>query len=77
MKQDSEKIKSPFKMGTQNDRILRYLLSGKSLLNWEMREKFGVLSHTRRISDLRRNGFIVESERISQGVWRYWLVMEK
>lgn len=63
----------PFKHGSQCDRILQYLLSGKSLNNWEIREKFMCLSHTARISELRKHGFHVVGEQISDGVWEYYI----
>lgn len=63
----------PFKKGSQCDRILQFLLTGKSVRNFEMREMFRCLSHTKRISELRSHGFDVQSEQLENGVWRYWL----
>lgn len=63
----------PFRKGSQNDRIVRYLLTGKPLLNWQMRELFGCLSHTARISEIREKGFDVMAKELKEGVWQYWL----
>ncbi len=38
----------PFKKGSQCDRIVQYLLTGKPIKNYEIREKFRCLSHTAR-----------------------------
>lgn len=66
--------KYPFKKGSQNDQIVQYLLQGKSLYNWEMREKFNCLAHTARINEIRNHGFDVQCEQVGDSsVWRYWL----
>ena len=65
--------KYPFRKGSQNDRILCHLQQGHVVFNWQIREMFGVLSHTARISEIRSHGFNVQSEELENGVWRYWL----
>lgn len=74
MNEVSKKCKYPFKKGSQNDQIVQYLLTGKSLYNWEFREKFNCLAHTTRINEIRNAGFDVRCEQVNDtGVWRYWL----
>ena len=64
----------PFRNGSQCDRICQALLKGEVLDNWEIRERFKCLSHTRRISEIRAKGFDVRSEQVgNSGVWRYWI----
>lgn len=63
----------PFKHGSQCDRICQYLLSGKRLKNYEIHTLFKVVSHTARISELRKHGFHVVGEQIHDGVWEYYI----
>ena len=74
MQQIEEKSKPyPFKLGSQNDRICQYLLSGKRLKNYEFREKFNVLAYNQRISEIRKH-FNVQCEQIGdKSVWVYWI----
>lgn len=76
MQQNTQKDKPyPFKHGSQCDRIVQYLLAGNRVNNWEIREKFGCLSHTARISEIRKHGYNVQSRQIgTSGTWEYWIV---
>lgn len=49
------------KNGSQNDKILRHLLSGKRLTRYEAILMFRVQNITARISELRQMGFNVKS----------------
>lgn len=65
-----------FKPGTQNARLYTALLEDGSVTNVRMRD-FYVLSHTRRISDIREAlkpyCMDVKKERVSGGVYSYRL----
>nr|WP_038334686.1 helix-turn-helix domain-containing protein [Kingella kingae] len=65
----------PFKKGSQCNRIVQYLLTGKPIKNYEIREKFRCLSHTARISEIMAHGFDVQAVLVDreQGIFEYWL----
>jgi hypothetical protein len=43
-----------FKPGSQNDRLLRHMMNGKSVTRYEMQWMFRVQNPTARISDIRK-----------------------
>ena len=51
----------PFKTGSQNDRLLKYLTSGKTITRYEAMLMFRVQNITARMSDLYRAGFQVKT----------------
>lgn len=51
---------------TQNDRIIRYLTSGRNLTPAQAR-RFGVRNLRARVNDLRNEGFCVYTNRSSNG----------
>lgn len=46
-------VLSPFKVGTQNDRLIRHLMLGKTLTRYEAMMMFRVQNPTARISEIR------------------------
>jgi len=50
---------------TQNDQILEALKNGDSLTSIEALNRFGVFRLASRISDLKQDGYIIESERVN------------
>ena len=62
---------------SQTDRILEYLLSGKSITPLEALNKFGCLRLGARIADIKAKGYLVYSEFVStpteKKVKRYYL----
>ncbi|WP_038320763.1 helix-turn-helix domain-containing protein [Kingella kingae] len=65
----------PFKKGSQCDRIVQYLLTGRRIKNYEIREEFCCYSHAARISEIRAHGFAVQAVLVDreQGIFEYWL----
>jgi hypothetical protein len=62
---------------SQTDRILEYMLSGKSITPLEALNKFGCLRLGARIADIKAKGYLVYSEFVStpteKKVKRYYL----
>ncbi len=61
---------------SQKLEILRYLAQGKTLTPLESLEKFRCLTLSQRVTELRKDGWPVQSELVQVGakrIARYWL----
>lgn len=52
---------------SQNDRLVQYLSSGRSITAAQARSRFGVRNLRARVNDLRSEGFCVYTNRTSTG----------
>jgi|NOAtaT_6_FD_contig_21_10711073_length_572_multi_3_in_0_out_0_1 hypothetical protein len=53
---------------TQNERLIQYLSTGRTLTAAQARSRFGVRNLRARVNDLRNDGFCVYTNRNSNGV---------
>jgi hypothetical protein len=53
---------------TQNERIIKYLSTGRTLTAEQARNRFGVRNLRARVNDLRNDGFCVYTNRDNDGV---------
>lgn len=65
-------FRNPFKVGTQNWRLLERLKMGP-LTNTQIVRDMNIYNSTGRTSDLRAKGFNVEGRQIRDGLWEYEL----
>ena len=61
---------NPFRIGSQNYRLLEALQRGP-LYNYEIARRFGCLAHTARTRDLRKRGFNIVTEKIPSRIGVY------
>lgn len=53
---------------TQNERLIKYLSTGRTLTSAQARSRFGVRNLRARVNDLRNDGFCVYTNRTGNGI---------
>jgi len=59
---------------TQAERLIKYLEDGRWISGLDIVDDLAILSYTRRLTDLRRKGFIIEKRYNIRGYYQYRLV---
>lgn len=53
---------------SQNERLIQYLSTGRTITSTQARSRFGVRNLRARVNDLRNDGFCVYTNRTSTGI---------